>query len=304
LIVDLKSLRQRRSPSSGDHRWRDAVLFQALAVAEDSPKRAVSDEFFSQVAACGRRNTEDVTYQRRLGQRARPKDDSMRILQAAVLSAFIVGGVAIGVNAFATHARKEALKSDKADVEAIAWAMLSYREKHGRLPPAILYGPGDTPYSWRVALLPELGLQELYDDYRRNEPWDSPHNKALVARMPDVYRSATAPADSTTTAYFVPTGPTTAFATSDGLSDPEITDPWDSLVTVVSGRRDIPWTSPEDIAFDDYAPPPELGGFHEKFFHIAFANGTARSLPNPFPDARLMMQMINACDGYPHDCEF
>jgi hypothetical protein len=38
-----------------------------------------------------------------------------------------------------------------------------------------------------VLILPQLGRDDLYGEYRFDEPWNGPNNKALVARMPDVY---------------------------------------------------------------------------------------------------------------------
>src|SRR5262245_10907932 len=37
--------------------------------------------------------------------------------------------------------------------------------------------------SWRVALLPYLDEQKLYKEFKLDEPWDSEHNKKLVAKM-------------------------------------------------------------------------------------------------------------------------
>ncbi|HVJ84913.1 MAG TPA: DUF1559 domain-containing protein [Caulifigura sp.] len=216
------------------------------------------------------------------------------------LAAFVaIKGIALGVHAYKVAG---APKADLDDIKTIAKAMSAYRDKHGKLPPAVLYDPAsEVGHSWRVALLPELGYQMLYDEYNRNEPWDSDHNRQVLARMPDVYRSSMSPSDSTVAAYFVMVGPTTAFATSDGLSDPEITDGWDSLVTVVSARRDIPWTKPADIEFDDVAPLPELGGFHEGVFHMATASGDGRTVSLKV-GATLLKQMINSCDGLPSSC--
>ena len=56
-------------------------------------------------------------------------------------------------------------------------------------------GPNGTPLlSWRVAILPYLGESEkaLYGQFKLSEPWDSPHNKALLAKMPRVYAPAVA----------------------------------------------------------------------------------------------------------------
>ena len=41
--------------------------------------------------------------------------------------------------------------------------------------------------SWRVAILPYLGHQDLYNKFNLDEPWDSAHNKALLKEMPSMY---------------------------------------------------------------------------------------------------------------------
>ena len=42
--------------------------------------------------------------------------------------------------------------------------------------------------SWRVFLLPWLGEQLLFNKFRLDESWDSPHNLSLIVEMPDTYR--------------------------------------------------------------------------------------------------------------------
>jgi hypothetical protein len=37
--------------------------------------------------------------------------------------------------------------------------------------------------SWRVKLLPYLEQDHLYRQFKLNEPWDSPHNQALLKEM-------------------------------------------------------------------------------------------------------------------------
>src|SRR5262249_55645747 len=58
----------------------------------------------------------------------------------------------------------------------------------GNLPPvAIADRKGKPLLSWRVALLPYLGEWDLYRKFKLDEPWDSPHNKALLPLMPEIY---------------------------------------------------------------------------------------------------------------------
>ena len=68
--------------------------------------------------------------------------------------------------------------------------MHNYREAHGRFPaPAIQGKDGKPLLSWRVAILPYLEEDGLYQSFKLDEPWDSPHNKPLLERMPRPLRS-------------------------------------------------------------------------------------------------------------------
>ena len=42
-----------------------------------------------------------------------------------------------------------------------------------------------------MLLLPYLDQKSLYDEFRLNEPWDSPHNRQLLDRIPGTYRLRT-----------------------------------------------------------------------------------------------------------------
>ena len=46
---------------------------------------------------------------------------------------------------------------------------------------------GEQLLSWRVAILPDLGYEDLYKQFNLEKPWDSPENKKLLTRKPDVY---------------------------------------------------------------------------------------------------------------------
>ena len=43
--------------------------------------------------------------------------------------------------------------------------------------------------SWRVAILPALGENELFTQFRLDEPWDSEHNRQLIPKMPAVFKA-------------------------------------------------------------------------------------------------------------------
>ena len=50
-------------------------------------------------------------------------------------------------------------------------ALINYEWTHGHFPPAFISGPDGTPWhSWRVLLLPFLGEEVVYVQYRFDEP--------------------------------------------------------------------------------------------------------------------------------------
>jgi hypothetical protein len=72
----------------------------------------------------------------------------------------------------------------------ISHALREYRAKHGGLPPqASSDANGRALLSWRVLLLPFLGEADLYRQFRLDEPWDSEHNRTLIGKMPDYYKT-------------------------------------------------------------------------------------------------------------------
>jgi len=53
--------------------------------------------------------------------------------------------------------------------------------------PAAAEATAGPPFSWRVALLPYLGYQELYAKFDFQQPWDSEVNRRAAASMPVVF---------------------------------------------------------------------------------------------------------------------
>jgi beta-lactamase regulating signal transducer with metallopeptidase domain len=174
------------------------------------------------------------------------------------------------------------------NLKQLALAMHNYHETHQALPPSVLYGPdGKTPYSWRIALLPFLEESALYEQYKKDEPWDGPNNKQLIAKMPAVFRDPAGRENSTASSYFVLTGPSTVFAEKEGVKLFQITDGTSNTLLVVEAQRDIPWTKPEDIPYEKDKPLPKLGGHHAKVFLAALGDGSVRAISQNIQDAVL-----------------
>jgi RNA polymerase sigma factor (sigma-70 family) len=95
------------------------------------------------------------------------------------------------------------------NLKQILLAIHNYADANGHLPADIRDKDGKPLLSWRVQLLPYLEQDNLYKQFKRDEPWDSEHNLKLLAHMPPVYRVGIEPKDSTHTYYQAFAGPGT-----------------------------------------------------------------------------------------------
>lgn len=145
------------------------------------------------------------------------------------------------------------------NLKQIALALHNYQEMYGTLPPAYVAADDGTPlHSWRVLILPFLERNDIYDQYRFDEPWDGPNNRKLAERMPNCYRCPSDAKrswiDSTDnigiTQYVVLTGDQTPFPGSHATKIEEIGDGTSNTILVVEVDREnaVPWTAPRDIA--------------------------------------------------------
>ncbi len=180
--------------------------------------------------------------------------------------------------------RAEARKVESSNnLKVLGLAMMIYHECYHCLPPAVLrdrrLGEQGQPYSWRVALLPILGENDLFSQYRRDEPWDSPANKSLLARMPRVFAipGSVSAADGLTH-YQVLVGPGTAFERPDLRLNPFLAQHFPrgaaQTILVVEAADPVPWTKPEDLSYVAHGPLPKVGGLLGNGFHALFADAS------------------------------
>ena len=177
-------------------------------------------------------------------------------------------GVLVALLLPAVQAAREAAQRTNAsnNCREIMLAMLNQEAARRSFPaPAIVDKAGKPLLSWRVAILPFLGQQELYQQFHLDEPWDSEHNKKMLALMPNVYADPSLPpgeAGVGLTTFQMPIGKDTAFR--DSATSPKmiaITDGTSNTAAVIEVSRDraVPWTKPADHEFDAKKPLDGLG---------------------------------------------
>jgi hypothetical protein len=172
----------------------------------------------------------------------------------------------------------------------IVLAMHNYADVHGSLPPPAIYDAGGKPLlSWRVALLPYLESENLYKKFRLNEPWDSPHNAALLPEMPSLFNSFLEPQAEKpqTTTYRVFVGPGAAFEGRRGVSLKHFADGTSHTLLVVEAAQAVPWTQPAELAYAPEGSLPPLGNRFKDIFIAGFADCSVMSLPRNITDEKL-----------------
>lgn len=167
-------------------------------------------------------------------------------------------------------------------LKQIGLAFLNYHDAYRKLPGTANHHASDKkklyPYSWRVAILPFIQQNELYEQYHFDEPWDSEHNLALLDRMPAIYRSPFAKESQKAghTNYQGFAGEQTALGTGDGLPLKEIEDGTANTLLVIDSEETVPWTKPSDLPFP--TPPGQKMDFSREEIPYVAVDGAVRSL--------------------------
>jgi hypothetical protein len=170
--------------------------------------------------------------------------------------------------------------------------------------------------SWRVQLLPYLGYQELYNQFRLNEPWNSPHNLALLPLMPNVFRSPGDAAAVTTTRFqtisdMQDLGNSSLSAPSkyilrarytDGLRlarQADVIDGWQNTILFLQTGADaaVPWTAPLDVDHDPNSPFSPLGNVAAGRVNVALVDGQRITLSTATTSAATFNSLVTLNGG-------
>ncbi len=76
------------------------------------------------------------------------------------------------------------------NIRTILLALHNYHAAHDAFPPpAVRAADGRALLSWRVSILPYMDQKGLYDQFHLDEPWDGPHNRKLIDKMPATFQT-------------------------------------------------------------------------------------------------------------------
>jgi prepilin-type processing-associated H-X9-DG protein len=189
---------------------------------------------------------------------------------------------------------------DQNNLKQIGLALHNYHDTYEGFPPAALVDRRGKPMlSWRVMILPFVEQDELYKQFRLDEPWDSAHNKKVFESnpMPEVFALPGVAKDGEKLTHYQ------AFVGNGAIFDPiqtckiqSITDGTSNTLMVATAAKGVPWTKPDDIPFDPKADPRTLMHMADGGCSVAFADGSVRFLSKMI-DPEVLKAVITKAGG-------
>jgi hypothetical protein len=194
------------------------------------------------------------------------------------------------------------------NLKQIGIAMHNYHDVHGTFPPAAICDKkGKKLLSWRVAILPYIEQENLYKQFKLDEPWDSEHNKKFSEVGVKTYQDPRADyaGKFNHTHYKLFVGGGSPFDSLSSKQLQQITDGTSNTLMVVAAGDPVPWAKPDDFEFDPKQPLPDLTKpFPELLF--AMCDGSVRMVrPDQVKEFdKVMKLLIQADDGMPVPFDF
>ena len=193
------------------------------------------------------------------------------------------GPLVLGLALPAVQAARNAARRAQSmnNLKQLSLANMMFENANGTLPPACTVSKDGKPLlSWRVAILPYLDQGPLYEQFHKDEPWDSPHNKSLLAKMPPTFHSLRSNTAAGMTTYLGVAGPHGVFPGAKPVRLADVTDGLSNTIMLVEvpDAAAVPWTKPDDFVPDLDNPLRGLTVSWPAGFLAAFADGSVRTI--------------------------
>jgi hypothetical protein len=170
----------------------------------------------------------------------------------------------------------------------IGIALHSYHNEHGALPPLYTVDEEGKPlHSWRVLILPYIEQQELYRQIRKDEPWDSEHNRQfhtadiMIYRCPSVPRNNPAGTPTKTCTYSAVGGlsfiPAKEPGSVLGLKFGDFINGIRDTAAIVEVKEPFCWMDPTaDISLNDPDSVDKVGSNHSEAVNVLCLDASIR----------------------------
>tara|TARA_R110002072_G_scaffold173600_2_gene328373 strand:- start:166337 stop:168907 length:2571 start_codon:yes stop_codon:yes gene_type:complete len=184
------------------------------------------------------------------------------------------------------------------NLKQLGLAMHNFHDTHKRFPGAVRDKDGKPLLSWRVQLLPFLEQSNLFNQFRMDEPWDSPHNKALIKHLPPAFVAPGSKLGEGMTNYVGFHHEKAIFGDGEGTRIRDIIDGTSNTIMIVEADDDhaLLWTKPDDLEFDEKNPLAGLGTLRKDGFLAAFCDGAVHFIPSTITPETLV-KLVFRNDG-------
>jgi hypothetical protein len=150
--------------------------------------------------------------------------------------------------------------------------------------------------SWRVHLLPYLEEDELYKQFKMDEPWDSENNKKLIEKMPKIFAPTRVKAKPGET-YYRGFGDDGLFPRGQRVTVAGVTDGTSNTICVIDAGEPVIWTKPDtDIPVDPKVALPKLGAMIDDDFYCVMCDGSIRTIKRAI-DEKVLRALISRAGG-------
>ena len=180
---------------------------------------------------------------------------------AAMIPVFIaIVGILVALLLPAVQAAREAARRAACtnNMKQIELAMHNYADANGQFPPAYTVDENGNPlHSWRTLLLPYIEQNQIYDQLKLDEPWDSPHNLPILEglRM-DAYECPSATGNEgdlsdAYTNYVMVVGTNCVSDGPTGCRFRDLVNGSSNTIHIVETTSPIHWYEPKDARIAD-----------------------------------------------------
>ena len=184
------------------------------------------------------------------------------------------------------------------NIKMMMLAMHNHHDACHYFPQAYTVDAAGKPlHSWRVALLPFLEQQPLYEQIRRDEPWDSEWNKQFHDKCPKFYQcsemSDEEKASGMTSYSFVVGSRCYPKPGKQQYQFSQITDGTSNTIGIVERQTPVNWMDPtaeltqEQVFLGPTNPESGIGLRHDRdgkrSFNVGYFDGSVRVIGDDIP---------------------
>jgi hypothetical protein len=214
-------------------------------------------------------------------------------------------GILLALLLPAVQAAREAARRNASmnNMKQLVLGLANHEASRKAFPAHTSYDADGKPLlSWRVHILPFVEQSTLYKQFHLDEPWDSEHNKQLIAQMPNLFLDPSSiklsPQDGKTH-YLGVLGDAYLFdGTNEGRAFAEIRDGSSNTIAIIQVDDDhaAVWTKPDDWQPDADDPLQGLGGLHPGGTLAGFCDGHVQFISKMI-DPETLLSLLTVAGG-------